>query len=51
MYHAGGLQPFVAVNFVIADDVTHTVGKDFRTTAGHGVDTGLFEPVEGLGDG
>ncbi len=29
-----GIQPLVAVNLVIADDVAHAIGKNFRAAAG-----------------
>ena len=36
-------QPVVAINLVIADDVPHAVGENFRAAAGHGVEARVFQ--------
>ena len=51
MGEAGGLKPFVAVDFVVTDDGADTGGEDFSAAAGHGVDTSIAELDEGLLDG
>src|SRR6266478_1315654 len=38
MRQTGGFEPLIAVNFVIADDVTHSIGKNLCTTPGKRVD-------------
>src|SRR5215469_2313774 len=50
MNHARSLEPLVAIDLVIADDVPDTVGKDFGSAAGHGVDASFLETVESLRD-
>ncbi len=41
--HAGGLQPLAAVNLVIADNVAHALGKNLRSTTGHGLHPGFLQ--------
>jgi hypothetical protein len=36
------VEPFIAVNLVIADDVPHAVGKNFGAAAGQRIDARLF---------
>ncbi len=49
--HAGGFQPFVAIDFVVADDVTDAVGEDLGAAAGHGVDACILQLLQGFGNG
>ena len=37
MRRARSLQPLIAIDFVIADDVAHAIGKNFRAAAGQRV--------------
>src|SRR5580765_6637218 len=46
-----GIEPFRAVDLVIADDVTNSVGEDLRTTTGHGVDARGLHSLEGFANG
>ena len=43
MRGARDLQPVVAVNLVIADDVAHAVGENLGAAAGHGVQPRFFQ--------
>src|ERR1019366_4060547 len=47
---ARGIEPLIAVNLVIADNVPHTVGKNFAATARQRVDTRFFHFFERLAD-
>ena len=38
-----GIQPLVAVNLVIADDVADTIGKDLRAAARAGIDSRFLQ--------
>src|SRR5215472_793693 len=50
MRQARGIEPLIAVDFVVADDVADAVGEDFGASAGKGVDAGGFQLFEGFAD-
>ena len=41
-----GLQPFGAVDFVIADDAPHALAEDFRAAARHRIHAGVPQPLQ-----
>ena len=47
---ARGVQPLVAVDLVIADDVADAVGENFRAAAGQRVDAGRFQLLQRFAD-
>src|SRR5438105_15876317 len=51
MRQARSFEPLVAVNFVIADDVTDAISKDFRTSTGKRGYTGGFQLLQSLTNG
>ena len=51
MRRACCLQPLVAVDFVIANDVPYPIGEDLSAATRHGIYTGLLHFGQGLGDG
>src|SRR5258708_23006712 len=50
MGEARGIEPLIAINFVIADNVPHPIGKNFRASAWQRVDARLFHFFERLAD-
>ena len=44
------LQPFVAIDLVVADDVPYAVGKDLRAAAWAGIHTSSLHPPQRLGN-
>src|SRR5579883_2128506 len=48
--YAGGVEPLIAIDFVVADDVADAVGEDFGAAPGKRVDSGGLELLEGLAD-
>src|ERR1035437_1118498 len=47
----GRLQPFVAVDLVVANDGSHAGGKDLSAAAGHGVNPSVAQLDQSLLDG
>ena len=43
-----GLEPVVAVDLVVADDVAHAVGEDLRAAAGQRIDARFLQLLQGL---
>ena len=48
---ARGLQPFAAVDLVVADDGAHARREDLRAAAGHGIDAGIAQLDQRFFDG
>src|SRR6267378_2118713 len=48
--HAGGIEPLVAVDLVVANDVTHAVSKNLCTPAGKRIHSRGLELFQGLAD-
>ena len=42
MRHAGGIEPLLAIEFVVADDAAHAVGKDLGAATGERIHPGEF---------
>src|SRR4051794_41756887 len=47
---ARGFNPFVTVDFVIADNAAHAFVEDFGATAGKGIHAGIAQTLQGLAD-
>ena len=50
MRHPRRIQPLIAINLVVADNVPHPVGKNFRPAARQRVDPSLFHFFQRLAD-
>ena len=48
---ARGFQPFVAVDLVVADNAADALTEDLGAPAGHGIHTGIAQPLQSLADG
>ena len=44
------LEPFVAVDLVIADDAAHALVEDLRAAAGQRIHAGVAQPLQRLAD-
>jgi len=48
MRRARCLQPFVAVDLVVADNVPHAIRENLRAAAGQRIDSGFLQPLQRL---
>src|ERR1700722_2640833 len=48
---ASGLNPLIAIDLVVADDMPYTVGEDLSTAPRQGIHTCVFHPGERFGNG
>src|SRR5713101_5017096 len=48
MGRARSVQPLIAINLVVADDVTHTISKNLGASTGERIHSGGFQLLQGL---